>query len=81
MISFFKKIRQCLFNQNPFAKNLAYAFGEFALTIIGVLHAIKVKTRHLIRQNQKQEQQLLTQLKIEFQSSPAPKMTSLTKNN
>ncbi|MBN3520961.1 hypothetical protein JYB62_13210 [Algoriphagus lutimaris] len=42
MISFFRKIRQKLLQQNSFTRYLIYALGEIMLVVIGILIALQV---------------------------------------
>ncbi len=42
MISFFRKIRQKLLQQNQFTRYLIYAIGEIFLVVIGILIALQV---------------------------------------
>lgn len=66
MISFFRKIRQKLLQQNQVTRYLVYALGEIALVMVGILLALQVNTWNQNRQDRKQEQQLLAQLEIEY---------------
>jgi len=44
MISFFRKIRQKLLQQNKVSHYLAYAFEEIFLVVIGILIALQINT-------------------------------------
>ena len=66
MIKFFRKIRQNLVSQGKFSKYLIYAIGEIALVMIGILLAIQVNNWNKRHNDQKEEKQILTQLRSEF---------------
>ncbi|TDQ17026.1 hypothetical protein DFQ04_1674 [Algoriphagus boseongensis] len=67
MISFFRKIRQALLDQNRVTRYLAYAIGEIALVMIGILLALQVNTWNEERKLRKEEAQLIQNLHEEFQ--------------
>ncbi len=52
MISFFRKIRQKLLQQNRVTRYLVYAIGEIFLVVIGILIALQVNNWN---ENRKQE--------------------------
>ena len=52
MISLFRKIRQRLLQQNRITRYLAYAVGEIALVMVGILLALQVNTWNENRKNQ-----------------------------
>jgi glycyl-tRNA synthetase alpha subunit len=51
MISFFRKIRQKLLQQNQVTRYLVYALGEIALVMIGILLALQVNNWNEDRKN------------------------------
>lgn len=77
MINFFRKIRRELLSENRVTRYLAYALGEIALVVIGILIALQIDTwneeqkveksieSHLVilRQNLKEDQAQLRELK------------------
>jgi hypothetical protein len=83
MINFFRKIRRELMSQNKVTRYLAYALGEIALVVIGILIALQIDTwneekkveksiaSHLVilRQNLKEDQAQLRELKSMMTSS------------
>jgi mRNA-degrading endonuclease RelE of RelBE toxin-antitoxin system len=52
MIKLFRKIRQRLLTENKFSKYLIYAIGEIILVIIGILIALNINNRNLVKQNE-----------------------------
>ena len=52
MITLFRKIRQKLLQQNRITRYLAYAVGEIALVMVGILLALQVNTWNENRKNQ-----------------------------
>jgi hypothetical protein len=52
MIKFFRKIRQKTLTENKFSKYLLYAIGEILLVIIGILIALNINNRNLVKQNE-----------------------------
>lgn len=66
MISFLRKIRQRLLQQNKVTRYLAYAVGEIALVMIGILLALQVNNWNEQRKNQKKEESILQSLHSEF---------------
>ncbi|SFO03889.1 hypothetical protein SAMN04488519_103191 [Algoriphagus ornithinivorans] len=66
MISFFRKIRQKLLQQNRLTQYLIYALGEILLVVIGILIAVQVNNWNLDRIDQKAEKNALQDLKEEF---------------
>ena len=69
MIKFFRKIRQNLLSEGKTKKYLLYAIGEIALVMIGILLALQVNNWNEQRKDDKKEQELLGQLRSEFQSN------------
>jgi len=69
MIKFFRHIRQNLIMENNTGKYLKYAIGEIVLVVIGILIALQINNWNQNQQNRKQEQQLLHQLLIEYNSN------------
>jgi len=65
MISFFRKIRKKMLNNNEFSRYLLYAFGEIALIIVGILIALNVNNYSESLKNKAIKRQLLTQLQQE----------------
>tara|TARA_R110002051_G_scaffold91370_1_gene160675 strand:- start:16712 stop:17509 length:798 start_codon:yes stop_codon:yes gene_type:complete len=65
----FKNIRKNLLVENKTTKYLKYAVGEIILVVIGILLALQINTWNQESQNRKQEQQLLHQLLIEYNSN------------
>ena len=60
MISFFRKIRQKLLQQNRVTQYLAYAIGEIFLVVIGILIALQVNTWNESRKSRNFEQEILS---------------------
>ncbi|WP_026952516.1 hypothetical protein [Algoriphagus mannitolivorans] len=58
MISFFRKIRQKLLQQNRVTRYLAYAIGEIFLVVLGILIALQVNNWNEIPQLEKQGEHL-----------------------
>lgn len=58
MISFFRKIRQTLLQQNKLSKYLIYALGEIVLVVIGIMIAVAI--------NNSNEEKKLKQLEIKY---------------
>ncbi|SFO03592.1 hypothetical protein SAMN04488519_103178 [Algoriphagus ornithinivorans] len=69
MISFFRKIRQKLLQENRITRYLIYALGEIILVTIGILIALQINTWNTNRLERIQEQTVLKQLKEEFESN------------
>ncbi|HSR59695.1 MAG TPA: DUF6090 family protein [Robiginitalea sp.] len=65
MIRFFRHLRQRLLAENRFSRYLAYAIGEIALVMIGILLALQVNTWNENRKEQKEARRLLTDLQEE----------------
>jgi len=60
MISFFRKLRQKLLQQNRVTKYLAYALGEIILVTIGILIALQVNNWNENLKTRSFEQEILT---------------------
>ncbi|TYA57506.1 DUF6090 family protein [Formosa maritima] len=69
MIKFFRKIRYDLMNQNKTTKYFKYAIGEIILVVIGILMALQINNWNINRQNRNNEQEILKDLKVEFQEN------------
>ncbi|MFC3879820.1 DUF6090 family protein [Algoriphagus namhaensis] len=69
MISFFRKIRQKLLQQNRVTRYLIYALGEILLVVIGILIALQVNNWNEERKQKKQKGILLESLKTEFEEN------------
>ncbi|WP_026952517.1 DUF6090 family protein [Algoriphagus mannitolivorans] len=63
MVSFFRKIRQKLLQQNRVTRYLAYAVGEIFLVVIGILIAIQINNSNESKKLRKKEIILLTQMR------------------
>ena len=66
MIKFFRKIRQKLLMENKTSKYFKYAIGEIILVVIGILIALQVNNWNENRKLKSYENQLLFQLKSDF---------------
>jgi hypothetical protein len=66
VISFFRKIRQKLLTQNRVTQYLAYALGEIALVMIGILLALQVNNWNEERKIRIAEQNILQNLRTEL---------------
>jgi hypothetical protein len=62
MISFFRKIRQKLLQQNRVTRYLAYAVGEIVLVVIGILIALQINNLNESNKLRKKEIILLSQM-------------------
>lgn len=69
MIKFFRKIRQNLLSDGKTTKYFKYAIGEIILVVIGILIALSINNWNENLQERAQEQELLSQLKSEFESN------------
>jgi len=69
MIKFFRKIRYDLMEKNKTGKYLKYAIGEIVLVVIGILIALQINTWNEERKNNSKEQQILSQLKDEYDAN------------
>ncbi|MFC3879783.1 DUF6090 family protein [Algoriphagus namhaensis] len=66
MISFFRKIRQKLLQQNRVTRYLVYALGEIVLVTIGILIALQINTWNEQRKDSNREKLILQNLHSEF---------------
>lgn len=66
MISFFRKIRQKLLQQNRVTRYLVYALGEIVLVTIGILIALQINTWNEQRKDTNREKLILQSLHSEF---------------
>ena len=62
MITFFRKIRRQLANENKFLQYSRYALGEIVLVVIGILIALAINNWNENRKERIQEQKVLTEL-------------------
>jgi tetratricopeptide (TPR) repeat protein len=69
MIKFFRKIRQNLLIENKTSKYLAYAFGEIALVMIGILLALQVNNWNENKKSIAQEKIILSSLLKDFETN------------
>ncbi|MCJ7465351.1 MAG: DUF6090 family protein [Maribacter sp.] len=69
MLKFFRNIRQNQLSGNKVTRYLLYALGEVALVMIGILLAVQVNAWNQERNDRKEEQQVLKQLKAEFEAN------------
>ncbi len=67
MIKFFRKIRLNLLLENKTGRYFKYAIGEIILVVIGILIALQINSWNQQRIEDKQEIELLTSIKGEFQ--------------
>jgi hypothetical protein len=79
MISFFRKIRQKLLQQNKVARYIIYALGEILLVVIGILIALQVNTWKEENTISKIEQEALINLTEDFLYNDSILMASLTR--
>ena len=69
MIKFFRKIRQKLLSENKFSKYLIYAIVEIILVVIGILIALQINIWNSKRLENKEERNVLINLKKDFQQN------------
>ncbi|MFD2098541.1 DUF6090 family protein [Flagellimonas iocasae] len=67
MIKFFRKIRQNLLSEGKTGKYLKYAMGEIVLVVIGILIALQINNWNENSKKLRQEQEILTNLKQDFE--------------
>jgi hypothetical protein len=67
MIKFFRKIRYDLMEKNKTGKYFKYAIGEIVLVMIGILLALQVNNWNQQRNQNKEEQLALVNLKQDFE--------------
>lgn len=71
MIKFFRTIRGKQVQENRAFKYMLYALGEIALVVIGILIALKINTYNEQQKALAKEQQILEQLKTEYETNLA----------
>lgn len=71
MISFFRKIRQKLLQQNRITRYLTYALGEIFLVTIGILIALSINTWNEDRKEKIYERKMLLELMEDMQLDTA----------
>ena len=69
MISFFRKIRRWLLDENKFSRYLIYAVGEIVLVIIGILIALQINNANETRIKQKTVNEIFEQIQEELAST------------
>ena len=69
MIPFFRKIRKQHADENQFLKYSRYAIGEIVLVVIGILIALQINNWNEAQKEIKKEQQILLNLREEFQQN------------
>ncbi|MFY0629652.1 MAG: hypothetical protein JXR05_04670 [Flavobacteriaceae bacterium] len=69
MIKFFRKIRYDFMEKNKTGKYFKYAIGEIILVVIGILIALSINNWNEGRKNNAKEQQILIQLKDEYNAN------------
>ena len=69
MIGFFRRIRKKLADDNQVIKYSRYAVGEIVLVMVGILLALQVNNWNEYRKDRIQEQEVLEQLKKEYESN------------
>ena len=79
MIKFFRKIRYDLMGKNKTRKYLKYAIGEIILVVIGILIALQINNWNQQRLENKNEQQALINLKVDFEFNYSKLNTIITK--
>ncbi|MHA7130696.1 DUF6090 family protein [Algoriphagus namhaensis] len=67
MISFLRKIRQQLLQQNRVTRYLVYATGEIFLVVIGILIALSINNWNESNQLEREELQLLEEMAVELE--------------
>lgn len=68
MISFFRKIRQMLLQQNKLSRYLIYALGEIFLVVIGIIIAVNINNWNEQQKARIQELKTLSELKSALQA-------------
>jgi len=69
MIKLFRHIRRSLIQKNQMGKYFKYAIGEIILVVIGILIALQINTWNQIRLERLSEQNILKDLKVEFEAN------------
>ena len=67
MITFFRKVRQKLLQQNRVTRYLVYAFGEIILVTIGILIALQINTWNETRKQNNARNQFIDSMLLELQ--------------
>lgn len=67
MISFFRKIRQKLLEQNKVTRYLVYALGEIILVVIGILIALSVNNKNTLNKEKALAEEYKVRLITQFQ--------------
>jgi len=68
MISFFRKIRKSLLNQNKIKRYTPYALGEISLVVIGIVIAVNINNWNEQQKVKTQELKTLAELKSALQA-------------
>lgn len=69
MIKFFRRIRYNLMERGRTIKYFKYAIGEIVLVVIGILIALQINTWNQARLERINEQNILKDLKVEFEAN------------
>ncbi len=69
MINFFRKIRKQMADENRPLKYMRYAIGEILLVVVGILIALQINTWNEERKLNAEEQYLLKELLVEFETN------------
>ncbi|MDA0350184.1 MAG: hypothetical protein O3C43_17800 [Verrucomicrobia bacterium] len=65
MLFIFRKLRRSFFQPGKVRTYVAYALGEIALIVIGILIAVEISDRNQVRKDRAEEQQLLAAISDE----------------
>lgn len=68
MARFFRRIRQKLLRESKLTSYLAYATGEIILVVIGILIALQINTWNEQREQNQEEQRILTNLRTDLRN-------------
>ncbi len=69
MMNFFRRIRKKMADDNKPLKYMRYAIGEIVLVVIGILIALQINNWNEAQKELKKEQQILLNLREEFQQN------------
>ncbi|QBA63345.1 DUF6090 family protein [Muriicola soli] len=69
MISLFRRLRERVLIDKKVSRYLLYAIGEILLIVIGILLAVQVNDWNTLRNEKREEQQMLKQLRTEFKAN------------
>lgn len=69
MLSFFRKIRQKLLQENKVTRYLIYALGEITLVVVGILIALGVNNHNETLREKAREKQIVLALHNEFEEN------------